>query len=666
MPHKKISELYEFAKKRMAIKAVWIAPIVATVVLLILTALKISGSSIVVYDSLLPSTAKTTQVVGEPRTVRSDEWLVNTPFIFSQEENDFPVFNSDIASGQDMSVVVDVPYKEWSALFKPQNLAFFVLPLGFAFAFKWWSLLWILFIATYALLLVVSPKRHLRAAMLASFFCLSPFVHWWYQSITILPIAYMFAMIALAIKMVSYNKSQRKKRLISAVALGYLASCFILVMYPAFQIVCGLVGVGIFAGYVIDKKLLKKILEQKTWVLYSISIIAALSITALFIYAHRGPLSVLTQTVYPGSRDIASGGTNIANLLNWPLGYVSTFDPTAFANNQSETSRFWLLGFLLTPLLLWNLKISLADKKRYGDKSLLLIMVAIVVLFIARSTLKFGDPAYKILGLHLVPHVRLVIGFGMINLIFMALAFKVPQKSWQNLRSLFDIRAFIQMTFAGVSIFLAAYYVDAVFGIQSVGINEIVVVALVIGLVVGLLSHSVLKLRYAGLVIACIASGFIAIQINPLSRGVGAIKESALSQYIKSTESRNDSYWISDSDSILSAIPLAAGAEVFSGVETYPQIEVWDRFFPGKDDIFNRYAHISFVVDDSQKNRSLELIQADSFGVHISSCDPMLQQLNIHYIIAKSQDIKKYACFRLQKTFFYNGSPVSIYSREQD
>ena len=134
-------------------RSVWLFPVLATIVLILLTVFKINGSSVGVYDYLLGGDYSSNAIVGEPRTVRSDEWVVNTPFIISQIQNNEPLLNKDIASGQDMSLVIDVPYKDWSILFRPQNLIFFTLPIEYAFAFKWWFLAWLLCMSVYLFLL---------------------------------------------------------------------------------------------------------------------------------------------------------------------------------------------------------------------------------------------------------------------------------------------------------------------------------------------------------------------------------------------------------------------------------------------------------------------------------------------------------------------------------
>ena len=89
-------------------------------------------------------------------------------------------------------------------------------------------------------------------------------------------------------------------------------------------------------------------------------------------------------------------------------------------------------------------------------------------------------------------------------------------------------------------------------------------------------------------------------------------------------EKKDNFYWVANDSSVLSAIMVASGAEVYGGVNTYPQTDVWRRYFPNSANVFNRYAHVRFLFDSSPQKRSLSLIQDDSFFVHISPCDEML------------------------------------------
>lgn len=136
-----------FRRPSFRVRPVLAFPLVIFVLVFLATALRISGTSVGVYDYVLDDDPSDGLALGQPRTVRSDEWAVNTPFTLSQTQNGFSMYDDNIGTGQDMAVVLDVPYADWSAVFRPQNMPFFILPSEFAFALKWWSLAALLLLA---------------------------------------------------------------------------------------------------------------------------------------------------------------------------------------------------------------------------------------------------------------------------------------------------------------------------------------------------------------------------------------------------------------------------------------------------------------------------------------------------------------------------------------
>jgi hypothetical protein len=158
-------------------RGAWLFPVVLLVIVLILALFRVSGSSVGYYNQLFGTGHDANLLYGQPRAVRSDEWLVTTPMTVAQWRSGFSSTNEKIGDGVDMAAIFDVPYRDWSALFRPQNLSFFVLPLENAFAFKWWLLGGALAAAVYFLTLTLLPGRKVLAALLGLGLLLSPFVH---------------------------------------------------------------------------------------------------------------------------------------------------------------------------------------------------------------------------------------------------------------------------------------------------------------------------------------------------------------------------------------------------------------------------------------------------------------------------------------------------------
>jgi hypothetical protein len=642
-------------------KRVFIFPALITVLLLSFTVFGVSGSSVGVYDHLLGE--KSDELAGTSRTIRSDEWAVNTPFVISQSINNFPLINHDIGDGQDMSLVIDVPYKDWSVLFHPQNIVFFLLPLDNAFAFKWWSLAWLLMISVYLLVLLLLPRRYLAASLLAVFMCLSPFIQWWYQSITVLPVAYGVLAVVIATYLLRATPTLRKVFL--GTLLSYIIACFIFIMYPAFQISVALVALGIFMGIYLSERKLTDIWKKKLILRLIIPVVAGIIPIAIFYVLHNNNIQLIQDTVYPGARSINAGGANLSTLTDWPLNYKllrSAPDPSAYGANQSEASRFLFFGLLLIPLLLLRFFKNKSQKDISKQHKFIFIGMLIVgLIFVLHMYVPVGSSAYKLLGLRLVPHARLLVGFGIMNLVLLAIAFGLPSKGYKKMQDLLDRDAFMSsvlgfaFTLAGLLI-AKNHYV-----IPSLGIYEIGFIAIIVATVMYALSHKILRLRYLGLCVVVVLSVGASLPVHPLYHGMGSIEDSDLSAAIRNKEKRDNYYWITTDKLGYESIPVANGAEVLTGVYTYPQLKLWKKYFPDNEDVFNRYAHVKFEVDDATAQRSISLLGQDAFLVKVSSCDSLLKELRVGYIIANDASKSSYQCFTRSQSFPINGTSVGIF-----
>lgn len=413
-----------------------IPPLSLLVVLILLTILKISGTSIGTYHTQFYGEVSRDPnlVYGHPRLIRSDEFLVITQMTIMQSENGFSQINPVQGEGKDVSVVLDVPYKEWSAIFKPQNFSFFVLPLEHAFAFKWWAMLFALLIAAYYFFLrILGDNKILLSIMGAVLVGFSPFVFWWYQAGTILPIVYGFIMLLIGMSLIDEIRPKQKKTsgmtlrtLAKCLAMSYALICFILVLYPPFQVPIALIVLFTLVGYALQK--LERAIVKPRVILrlvlpFVVVVFLATSVCAVFVATRYDTFKAITETAYPGKREIQSGQDySLKRLL------VSYLQPqlqresrgTQYHLNQSESSMFIVSSLIvLIPsiaALVW------LYRKSRKIEWILLSLTALNALFLAHIFLPLPSFITKLFLLHLVPQQRLLIGIGLagtITLIYM-------------------------------------------------------------------------------------------------------------------------------------------------------------------------------------------------------------------------------------------------------
>lgn len=92
---------------------------------------------------------------------------------------------------------------------------------------------------------------------------------------------------------------------------------------------------------------------------------------------------------------------------------------------------------------------------------------------------------------------------------------------------------------------------------------------------------------------------------------------------------------------------------------TYPQFEIWKNFpnHYNYQDIINRYAHITFVINNDNKEEII-LRQADNYIVSINPCSNFVQH-SVQYIISFNEEVNN--CLILKKSIHYGNAKAYIY-----
>jgi hypothetical protein len=630
----------------------WSFPLLLLLPLLALTIMGIHGSSVGMYNRLLfgPAYEDPDLLFGKPQVIRSDEWLVVTPYIVSQANNGYPRVNPDLAYGQDMSLVVNVPYREWSVVFKPHNLAFLVLPLENAYAFQWWFLGYLLIVACYFFILELVPGRKKLAALLSVALFLSPFVQWWYQASVLATLAFSF------FALIAFMRLLRTQLPIARagwmLALVYVLTCFALIMYPPFQIATALAA-GVFgAGYLIDharRRGLRSTLPALGFLAAGIVVTGV--IVATFFLTRLDTIRTILGTVYPGERVVETTGYPPSLLFSThllPLLQSSARAESYFAN-QSEASNFLFISpFLLVP----SLYVLILDRRR-GDRMdmpLAFVSVGIAVLT-ARMLIGGFDRLFALFLLDEVSSFRLLIGIGLLGFIQVALLHRRMDPGERPP----PILAWAVATTAGTIFISTGFLVSA----RNPGFvsNAFLILALSLAVAAIIFLYSTGRFVAATVLLAAFSLGAV-FRVNPLYQGLDPLTDSNLTKAMTSA-TVDDRAWIVVDDIALEQVPLGLGLRSFSGTFAYPQLDVWRVIDPGKkqEDIYNRYAHVVFVSDAD----SLELRAPDYFAVPFEGCSRFVTEHKIGYVLSPTL-LDDDPCLTLESIVRYPITTLHIYT----
>jgi len=634
----------------------WYFPTLLIIILLLLTAFRISGSSIgPFYDYYFTGKSSSALLAGNARGVRTDEWLVTTQLTIAQERAGYPRFNHTIGEGKDMSLITDVPYKEWSISFKPQNLAFFALPFENAFAFKWWFLLVALMLSIYCLALrfLTGKHRYLNAALISIIGTLNPFVFWWYQSVTILSMAWSFVIILLCMRILdrlplSWLHGKRKllwSQIILGGALAYSMVAFAFLLYPAFQVPLAITFSLLLLGYLLnlvwDQHVPWSKLKSSLLVMVSALVVAG-TILGAFVFTRLDAIHSITHTVYPGARSIASGGVEPQQLSNF-IGFnqyelLDDNIQSSVPGNQSEASTFLVLSIVFILPLVW-FSYWHYRKSRKIDWVVIGILLANVIL-LAHMFVPLFSPLAKLLLLSAVPQIRLYIAFGFLGTLSVLYTVFLAQKY----PAAFSFKRHAPVYLYGILLFggnlalallLKRYYPNYFL------IGHKFLLAL-LAYTVGL-SLLLTKRAVYGLVLLSLLSLALIYKVQPLYQGLGLAYNGPVTQEIDRL-SQKDAVWGTNGSYIIENLPSAAGEQSITGTEFYPDLSFWHHVDNGRSQaIYNRYAHVMLTTSQTAQ---LHLVQADFFTAKLQ-CGNYVES---HVTNVLSTEPVRLSCYRLSDT----------------
>ncbi|HMS23223.1 MAG TPA: hypothetical protein PKB09_00245 [Candidatus Saccharibacteria bacterium] len=604
-------------------KSVWFFPFLLFLLFTIFVSFKISGSSIGIYERILPSQGERSSVLyGRPQSIRSDEWLVWTQLTISQSENGFPRFNEDLGTGRDLALHFEIPSKDWSAVFKPHNWAFFILPLEYAFAFKWWFLAYILIIGAYLFATKLLGGKFLLSAIISVAFALSPFILWWYQTPVLGLIGIGFLIILAFIHII--NGAQLKQinnvalsKSVSILWLAFLLIWFSFILYPPFQISIAIVVTFYCFGYLIQY-FTKTKTTSKTILVKLAPVFIALLLTILagviFIYSHQDAISKMNGSVYPGDRNVVSGGqTPLTTLGGFLMPLVqSDFRSANYYSNQSEVSNFIISAPILLIPLIW---ISFMEyKKRRKIDWRLITMIICTTLILARMYIPFGDRLYRLLLLDKVPHGRLLIALGFLGFLMIvhfvekSYELRLAKKQHTKFALLYTSTVFLMLLYVGFEVkksyplFLQHNY-------------ELLILVMIMSVFIFCLSIG--KHLVAALAVLAI-SLFSSFRAMPLQSGLGPLYKSKIVDQINSKSNDRDS-WLVIGSIYYEHIPLLANNDLLGGVQLYPDKDYWINLFGTNNEYnFNRKAHINFI--SSKDAGEISLPQGNLIVINIKDC----------------------------------------------
>lgn len=619
-------------------------------------------------------------LIGYPRTIRSDEYSVETPWTIMESRVGFRETNPFIGLGQNL-ILTDVPIWHWSLIFTPQNWGYFFLPLENGFAFHWWFKGLILILGVYLLTTRLLNGQHLFSALIALSALFSPAIQWWYATSLTETFGYFFLILFLAIQLV--NAQTSRTRNIYTVLFTYAIGCFIFLGYVPALIPTVLALSFLIAGLIIQRFFHRmapivqsdRMMGIKAWfrqlwsetcfrrVLLALFIALAVNLVILLVYTidERAVIDTVLTSVYPGERRECGGDMLPVHLLGGFYNIQLLWDGNYYFNlnidNQCEASSYFMLSIFLLPLFIVQ-QLCLIKRKQRPD---FLLIAAILFFMLALCWAFIGLPSWlsHITLLDRVPAKRMITIFGSLNLFLIVYFFaKPPFPRTQRYRKFSLLYAIITALFY----FYSGYSIEAKYpGFFFNSLLIYIVPVFVFLLLFSLLNYSKRLFAISLLTLSMLS----AFYINPLYRGLSVIQDTEIAQEINRISSQpenEDALWVFF-DSVFPNYAAANGARVINATQYHPQPDLWKNFDPeGKyEKVYNRYAHIrvSSVANDSIE---FSLEQADVLTLKINPCNLAFMRAGVRYFVF--HEPVDCQCLQLVKSVPYPNQSFYIYQRE--
>ena len=591
---------------------------IALLLFVVLVFFKVSGSSIGIYNSYFPAEGKTSEdgvILGESRSIRSDEYMVHTPYYFSQFYNNYKK-NSYLMSlsGQDMIIGYNAPVLDISIISKPLTWGYILLGNEYGLSWYWCLKTLIFLLASFEVFMIITKKNKVLSCLGAFLIAYAPAMQWWF--VPHICDVFLWGTTLLALGYHFFTAKKRWLKNLYTILLPLIVCVFVLALFPSCQVPVGLIAVTLLIVFLIRDK--SKITFKKKDIIRIIFMaIVALGILGYTILGSKDAIELLYNTAYPGKRVSLGGNLTLDKIFT---NLTTMFLPYKDSNvlNNCEVSTF----IHFAPFFLILFPLIMPKLKKVKDDNLLVGKTLFIILLIEAFFMLVGFP-------ELLAKITL---FSYINRMDIVFGFTATIFTVYMIDTIFKHKDIIKLKYFLIclSIYLGCYLLfitkeNLEYLPIYIYLLEIILFALVLVAIYKRRKYFTISLMFIILIMA-------SFTINPLRVGINPIKDHELVKVAKELNDSSEGYFLTTNNIQISSLLLANGLKVVNAVNFYPDLTKWELIDPkGKHDYeYNRYLH--FLITLSKKNKTTyHLIQNDLLEINISIND--LKKWNVKYLV---------------------------------
>lgn len=599
-------------------------------------------------------------VAGVPRSIRSDEWLVQGSWILSQEKQGFPKTNRVFPGGMDATVMNDAPTWDWSTAFRPHLWGTLVFGVDHGMAFRWWIQAVAIMVAVYAFCVSLLPRRPLLGAALAIAVVYQPFAQWWW--LPALTTAVTFCFLAMTAAWWGLKAKTRAARIVPAAIAGYAGITMGMSIYVPFMLACiypaagFIIGAAVFAWRAESMPLRDVARRLAPLALAGVGVGAVM---IAWILTRRDTVDALLNTAYPGQRLTATGLGGEAQwvtLFSFPFQRALTVNQWAgLGTNQSTSSTSIMLSLFLLPALLW----LVYDQWR---TSKVVDWVIIGVTAAQAFVLAFMFvPGWDVVAHLFLADRSMALRMRITFLVLLAVSvvLLVQRLDARQRRAPWTLTAAsgLIVALSGIGVLrwledLDSPVVPSTYALVLIGASVLIVVLFV--------------RRYVAIAAALLVASTLVVSagIHPLYRGMfDPARDTEAGRIVTKIHQQDpDAAWVGVGNWISMGTLFSAAVPAYSGVQTYPSMTMWNRIDPRHEREFNwnRLGHIHWLAGTGDPlPRQPENGAIDVIDVTFDSCAPFAQKY-VTYVLADGPPLDQ-PCLREIKRFQQAVTESQIY-----
>lgn len=587
---------------------------------------KYNGSSIEIWNRIIqPSYQLNNEVIiGKPRDIRSDEWLVSTPITLSQATGqvNYAEYNNLLGATQNLVTLnPKLPNKNiFSLLSSPNNIGYLLLGKERGFSFSWYFCYFLLFFSSLEMFLIITKQKKLLSFLGAILITLSPVIQWW-QS----PQIVSYGNLAIVIFYYFIKSDNKKKKFLLSILFGYSGILYIMCLYPAWQIPYGYCYL-ILMIWIIASNKNKVSWKDLIYIIPAVSVIAIIILPLLI--SNKEVFEITTNTVYPGQRLSTGGG-------EWRLLFTyinSIYYPFNDFGNPCEFSQY--ISIFPIPII-YGIYTMVKNKK--FD---LFICLSTIILIILCTWICFpiGTIFSRISLLYMTTETRAQVAVGFLSVIL--LIYIISNYQTEKIDKV-DFKKIVMFIVSGVCALIIVKVSNSVTeDIFSgyVNLNTSIISGTILTIVMFLILINYKKTNIFLSIILIIISIISGAIVSPINKGIDVLYTKPVSKEIDDLVSKNKSsiFLASDSGITLSNYIVVNGAKTINTTNYIPNLELYKKLDVDNkyNDIYNRYEHVAVNIVD--KKTEFILNQDDYITINLNYGD--VCKINVDYLITNNSN----------------------------